>query len=299
MMHQRDPTHDMTVVVTDSGLGGISIAAELYAQCQVYQPYDHARIIFFNALFDERGGYQMVDNFDQKVAILNTALDGMLTYTPDLILIACNTLSLLYPYTPFARKALVPVIGIVEIGVDYILQKIGADKEAVVMILATPVTIQDGMHKRLLAHHLPANRIIEQAYPGLAHAIGDGAQAKILRLIEEYTFQAIQKLDTNAQHVYASLQCTHFGYYQQEFEQAFKRHGMKKVEILNPNTAMVNALLPAARRISARPSHVTIEFVSKVRFHEQGMTSLIPFLRAFSEDVVRAFTQYQYNPKLF
>jgi glutamate racemase len=289
----------MTVVVTDSGLGGISIAAELYAQYKIYQPYDRARIIFFNALFDERGGYQMVDNFDQKVAILNTALEGMLAYAPDLILIACNTLSLLYPYTTFARKALVTVMGIVEIGVDYILQKVGADKEAVVMILATPVTIQDGTHKRLLAPHLPANRIIEQAYPMLAHAIGYGAHAEILRLIEEYTFQAIQKLDTNTQHVYASLQCTHFGYYQKEFEQVFKRHGLQNVEILNPNTAMVNALLPAARRITARPSQVTIEFVSKVRFHEQGMTSLIPFLRASSEDVARAFTQYQYNPKLF
>lgn len=297
--HRIYDKKELTVLVTDSGLGGISVAAKLYCSLKEYAHYENVRIIFFNALFDANSGYNRLDKFDQKVHTFNIALHGMLKYSPDLILIACNTLSVLYPYTPFSRSAPFPVIGIVEVGVNYILKQVNSAKNYQVIIFATPTTIQAGTHKKLLAQALPETWIIEQACPELMFAIGDGDQKKITQLIHTYTTQAIEKFQGEHRKIYASLNCTHFGYYQDEFLRAFQQNGIRDVEILNPNSEMVKLFLPEKGTHSMCHPHITIEFVSKVKMDEQGMESLIPFLEPLSKEVVRAFQNYHYNPKLF
>jgi len=290
---------EITVVVTDSGLGGISVAAELYWALKKYTHYEKVRIIFFNSLFDADSGYNRLDNFDQKVHVFNTALHGMLTYSPDIILIASNTLSVLYPYTPFSQAAAFPVIGIVEIGVDYILKRVNSDSNPAVIIFATPVTVNQGTYKNMLTQYLPDRSIIEQACPELAFAIGDGEKEKTQRLIDKYTLQAIQKLDRKNTKIYASLNCTHFGYYQDEFFRAFQQNGIRNVEILNPDSEMVRLLLPERRCNTTCFPEMTIEFVSKVKMNKKGMDSLIPFLEPLSKEVVWAFQNYRYDPELF
>jgi glutamate racemase len=288
----------LTVVVTDSGIGGIAIAAELYRRLKDEAPYDQARIIYFNALFDERSGYNILKSLPQKTAIFDTALHRMLHYAPDMIVLASNTLSVIYPSTPFSQSAMVPVVGLVKLSVNQILLRIQADLAAAVIILATPVTINDGSYRKMLREHLADSRIIEQACEGLERAIGDGNQETIQRLIQRYVSLAIQQLPAETTNVYASLNCTHFGYYQAEFLKAFQQEGINRVDILNPNMAMVQAIIPGDCP-PVEHCDVSIEFVSKVKFHPQGMQSLIPYLAAISEDIVTAFQHYHYDPALF
>ncbi len=290
---------EITIIVTDSGVGGISVAAELYCQLKEKAQYEKVRILYFNSLFDADSGYNRLESLHQKVHMFNSALYGMLNYSPDLILIACNILSLLYPYTSFAKSIFLPVVGIVEIGVNYILTRVGSDKNSLVIIFATPATIAEGTHKSMLAQSLPDTNVIEQACPELAFAIGDGEKRKIKQLIHKYTAQAIQKLDTKHFKIYASLNCTHFGYYQDEFLQAFQQNGIRDVEILNPNSEMVNLVVPEKR--SDTPCHpdITIEFVSKVKIHPNGINSLIPFIEGVSKEAAVALQNYFYNPELF
>jgi glutamate racemase len=290
---------EITVIITDSGLGGISVAAKLYCALKKHGHYEKVRIIFFNALFDASSGYNKLDDFDQKIRLFDTALHGMLKYSPNLILLASNTLSVLYPYTAFSRSPNLPVIGIVEIGVDYILKSVNSNKDAAIILFATPITVNEGTYRKMLIQYLPDTCIIEQACPELAFEIGDGEKEKTQRLIDKYTLQAIQKLHTKNTKIYASLNCTHFGYYQDDFLRAFQQNGLHDVEILNPDSEMVKLLLPKkGGHITCHPD-ITIEFVSKVKMHKHGMDSLIPFLEPLSKEVVRAFQNYHYNPKLF
>ena len=69
-------THEFTVVITDSGIGGVGIAAEAYGTLKTQGPYSTARIIYYNALFDEQGGYNTLKSLPQKTTILDTALRG-------------------------------------------------------------------------------------------------------------------------------------------------------------------------------------------------------------------------------
>ena len=51
----------------------------------------------------------------------------MAAMRPDRIVIACNTLSILYPHTDFSRAAAMPVLGIVDAGVDLFAERLRED----------------------------------------------------------------------------------------------------------------------------------------------------------------------------
>ncbi len=349
----RDPPKDLTVIVTDSGLGGISVAAELYAQLKRYSRNVNvqAKIIFFNALFHETGGYTYLAPSAQT-SMFEAALQGMMTYAPDLILIACNTLSVVYPKTPFARNAPIPVLGIVEVGVQQILDNMQNDENPAIILFGMPTTITAETHKMMLLQQYPKLPVIGQACPELAFAIGDGETEQIEQLIDTGVREAIRQLthlptspsllplsppqggnevsvgtkhipllggagggyspleggQRGVKKVYASLICTHFGYYQDEFTKAFRRHGIEQVEVFNPNSEMVNRLF-AYNLISGQDARAPygqdacasrrIEFLSKTKINEKGLKSLCPLLEKYSKEVVRAFQHYQHKPDLF
>lgn len=54
----------------------------------------------------------------ERVRVFDRALGAMLRFQPDRILIACNTLSALYPKTPFSKHSPVPVTDIIDFGVE-------------------------------------------------------------------------------------------------------------------------------------------------------------------------------------
>ena len=296
--YQIPQKHGLTVIITDSGIGGVGIAAQVYRVLKTQGPYENVRVIYYNALFDEKSGYNILKSMSQKIAIFDTALNGMLPYSPDVILLASNTLSVLYSYTAFSHSASIPIIGLIDIGVNHILQHIQEDDNSAVVIFATPLTVQEGIFRMRLRQHLDNSRIVEQACRHLDFAIGDGDRETILRLIDQYVAEALQHVPAKVGDVYGSLHCTHFSYYQQEFLQAFQRYGSASMEVLNPSIEMAKVLLSKDCPLVANPE-VTIEFVSKVKFHPQGMASLLPYINNISEDVALAFQNYTYRPTLF
>jgi hypothetical protein len=90
---------EITILVTDSGLGGLSVAADVAARLPESGVFEKARIVFYNALF-HNSGYNNLKTDAEKVRIFNAVLKAMnRRYHPDL-LIACNTLSVVYEKTP-------------------------------------------------------------------------------------------------------------------------------------------------------------------------------------------------------
>lgn len=97
---------DVTIVVTDSGLGGLSVVADLAARLPPSEIPRMARVVFVNALLDDSIGYDDIPKLADKVRVFDAALAAMETRDqPDLILIACNTLSVFYDETEHARRA--------------------------------------------------------------------------------------------------------------------------------------------------------------------------------------------------
>ncbi len=208
-----------TIIVTDSGLGGMSVAADVAARLPQSGVFENAHIVFFNSLFHNRSGYNSLKSEEEKVRIFNLALETMkLKYNPDLLLIACNTLSVLYDKTAFAKKASFPVIGIVETGVDLIAKEFDENPESTVIIFATKTTIGSNSHKNMLVEKgYKAKQIIGQPCRRLAGRIERGpASEETIGLIIKYVNEALKKIEPEAS-IFASLNCTHFGYSMEQF----------------------------------------------------------------------------------
>ena len=71
----------------------------------------------------------------QKIAVFSRALSALEErHRPDLILVGCNTLSVLTAETPFVKKTKVPVLDIVEPGVDLIARGLAQDGRSAALI---------------------------------------------------------------------------------------------------------------------------------------------------------------------
>ncbi len=293
---------EVTILVTDSGLGGLSVAADVAARLPKSGVFEKARIVFFNSLFHNRSGYNSLDSEAEKVRIFDTALDAMRKkYDPDLLLIACNTLSVLYDKTRFAKRAKFPVLGIVETGVDLIAQQFDQTPEATAIIFATKTTIGSNSHKnRLVSRGYPADQIVGQACHRLAGAIERGFDSEeTMQYVREFVPQALEKkMDANRP-VFASLNCTHFGYSIEQFRQVFENAGYPNIEIIDPNPQMADFLFESKHLNHYPETQVTIEVVSKTNVSEQERASLGTLLHITSPKTDAAFQNYRLDPDLF
>lgn len=289
----------MTLVVTDSGLGGLSVCAGMAARFADDARYDGIRLIYFNAWPEQDKGYRHYPNAEARAGVFDNALTAMAEYNPDRIFIACNTLSVIYPLTRFAKETTIPVTGIVDHGVRMIYDALTRDNSACAVIFATPITIHDNSHKAALVERgIAPERIITQGYLGLAGKIEHAPFSdEVKTLIDEFAAQAARNLENAGSTVYAGLCCTHFGYCKDIFKNALARHSRRNVEILNPNEAMIDE---ACHNIidGGRPK-IAIEIVSRVSWEPAGIEAYGRLLSKISPEVIAALKNYRLDRRLF
>ncbi|MCI0494682.1 hypothetical protein L0Z72_06710 [candidate division KSB1 bacterium] len=297
---------NVTILVTDSGLGGLSVAADVASRLPQSGVFKNARIVFFNSLFHERSGYNSLKSEEEKIRIFNTALKAMSKkYRPDLLLIACNTLSVFYDKTPFSKKAKFPIIGIVETGVDEIAKEFDKQSEASVIIFATKTTIASNSHRdQLIARGYPANQIIGQACHKLAGSIERGyGSEETIKYIQQYVTEALSQIESanwrTGAPIFASLNCTHFGYSIQQFKDAFAEAGYPDVVIIDPNPKMADFLFEPSKLNRFPETNVTVEVVSKTEITPDKMASLSSLLEMTSQKTAEALLNYEFDPDLF
>ena len=237
----------VTIAVTDSGLGGLSILAEAVEKMREAKIFSQIDFIFFNALFSNQGGYNSLKTQREKTLIFDSALRSLANnYNPDLILIGCNTLSVLYDSTSFSQEKRMPVVGIVDSGVELIAQVLKKHPEAKVILFATQTTIEEGTHKqRLVDKGFLAERIITQACPDLVPYIEKGRSSdETEMLIYAYADEALHKLSDPLSSLYVSFNCTHYGYSLDLWKKVFQGLQATPQAFLNPNSGMINFLFP-------------------------------------------------------
>ena len=293
---------DVTIVVTDSGLGGLSVVADLASRLPASGIARSARVVFVNALLDDAIGYNDLRHEADKVRVFDAALAAMeRRYRPDLILVACNTLSVFYGKTEHARRGTTETVSIVPMGADLIERTLKTTPDGTVVIFATKGTIDSGAHRRLLVEAgVPDGRIVGQACPRLTGAIERGAHSGETRdRLHGFVEEAVGKLPGKKGPLVVSLNCTHFGYARPLWEETFESLGFPGVTVLDPNPLMTDLVLAegGAKRYPA--TDVTVEVVSKTPIPPDVRDALGALLRTTSPASADALSRWTHVPDLF
>jgi len=294
----------MQLLITDSGVGGLSVCAFAEEFLQTHDIGEPVKLTYVNASPENDFGYnsmasrqEKLDNFDRFLHIVAEK------YCPDLIYVACNTLSVLMADTEFAKNSILPMRGIVESGVDRLVHDLREHPDSIVAIFGTPTTIGEQTYsERLMTGGIDGSRIVAQACPSLADTISEDlrgldAQAKIT----EYVGEAMSKTRLPATRHLTYLACTHYGYRKEYFATAFEKRGVH-TQILNPNEIVVEDLFVSSGRFAIKPgreSIVEVQFVTRYRIPETALETISFFLGGIAPKTIQAFTNFTYLPELF
>jgi glutamate racemase len=308
----RQPVH---VVITDSGLGGLAICAALERGLRRAGVSDGVRLTYVNAWPYEGRGYNDLPGVAARARVFDAALSSMAAMRPDVLVVACNTLSILYPHTGFSRDPAVPVRGIVDAGVGLFEERLREDPSSSIVLTGTRTTIESGAHRDgLVAAGVDPGRIAAVSCHGLAAAIerdvdGPGAAA----LIGACAGRAARAAAPGAT-LYLGLCCTHYGYVAGRLAEALAAESGRPVRTLDPNLRLVDRLLaddafvPRVRpgapdAEAARPGEperpIAIELISKVKLDAAARTSIARLVEPISPATAAALLSYRRVPDLF
>lgn len=288
------------IVITDSGLGGLSVMDDIAQKLLNSNYYKSAEIIFVNALFDAESGYNSLHKREEKVTMFNMVLSGIVKrYSPDVIVVACNTLSVLLEGNDFTGKTSIPVVGIIEPGVELIYQKLNETERSRVLIFGTETTIEEASHLRALKKlNIPEDRIIAQSCPHLQSYIEQNPSGEETEMLINYYFQeAINGLPIDTVPLLISLNCSHFGYSEKFWAAAVENSGFTLGAIINPNHALGDMLLVKGERRKISLDDIALKVVSKVEIRNAEPVAV--FFEESSPMLAEAIRNYTLIPDLF
>ena len=293
---------DWRIVLTDSGLGGLTVCAGLESLLRMRRYRRAVEMVYVNAWPEEGRGYNDLPDAASRAAVLDRALAAMLRYRPDLIVIACNTLSVLYGLTEFAKAPPVPVAGIIDEGVDLFARALKARPDATLVIFGTRTTVESGEHvRRLTRLGIDPRRIRAAACPGLAGAIDKDPDSPALPgLVDECVSRALAGRKPGG-FLYAGLACTHYAYVEDVFRRSLGRCAGDGAEVLDPNVHLIFAL--AAQKERGRTEgpdlSLAVQVVSKVGLAEAQRRAVARRLEPVAPLAARALIDYTHVPALF
>jgi len=294
-----------TILVTDSGLGGLSVFARMAAHLEKSSPWQNVAMVYFNAWPEQYKGYNHFKNMDQRADVFNNALYAMEKFNPDMILIACNTLSIIYPFTRFSREQKTKVSGIVDHGVQLIRKNLLSDPDSQVIIFGTPTTIDERSHQRKLVEMgIDSDRIINQGCVNLAGKIERNPfSPDVSTMIDTNVSEAVAKINKSKGTINAALCCTHFGYCRELFQAALSKHIKQDIKILNPNQRMADhAMIDPDRTHVSSPDfspNIDMKIISRVFWEPERIDAYVRLLKDVSPKVVKTLAEYEWNQNLF
>jgi glutamate racemase len=296
---------DSHTVITDSGLGGLSICAAIEQGMRLARPSCAVRLTYVNAWpFEDRGYNDLADDAE-RARVFDAALARIAQMQPDRILVACNTLSILYPRTTFSRNPAVPVHGIVDAGVDLFVRRLAGDPAASIVLLGTKTTIESGVHKkRLKQRGVDPRRIGAVSCHGLAGAIEHDVDGpRTAELVGECAARAVAAAPRGTT-LFLGLCCTHYGYVAARLVDALAGLTSRHALALDPNVHLIAGLLadPAftgGASPAGGPGTVSVELVSKVTLSEAARAGIARLIEPVSPATAGALLSYAHVPDLF
>ncbi len=289
----------MHVLITDSGVGGLSVVAYAERFVRMNGFREPVQLTFANAAPANDYGYNSMPSRGEKLATFDRFLRNVTQrFAPDSIYVACNTLSVLLPDTPYFANAPIAVKGIVETGAGLLLGALEADPQSVAILFGTQTTIDASTYPRFLGERgVEPSRIVSQACPGLADTISEDREgAKTRAEIRKWVGTALQKMEHPAAPVVACLACTHYGYRKDLFAAAFEEAGISAT-VVNPNESAVDDIFGQPDEGPNRDAEV--RFVTRYAIPEATVEALTYFLNEISPRTVAAMQNFEHLPDLF
>ena len=289
----------MHILITDSGVGGLSVVAYAERFVRTRGFTEPVRLTFANAAPANDYGYNSMKSSEEKLATFDRFLRNVTArFTPDSIYVACNTLSVLLPETPYFANAPIPIRGIVETGVELVGAELGRDPRSVAIIFGTPTTIEAGTYPRLLEERgIEPSRIISQACPGLADTISEDREGtNTVSQIQHWLGTALEKMTHTGMPMVAALACTHYGYRKDVFAEAFDERGIRAT-VVDPNERAVEDLFGTSDPGSVHD--VEVQFVTRYAIPEATLEAMSWFLGGISPRTVEAMRRFEHVPGLF
>lgn len=151
----------MHIAFFDSGLGGLSVAQELFSHPQVA----NLGITQLSYVADTEA-YPYGDKPDTWLneRILSVVLESHQKLTPDMWVIACNTASTLV-LDALRAQIHIPIVGVV----PAIKPAASVSKSKVIGVLATPATVTRNYTAQLIADHAPGCQVLLHGSDTLVH----------------------------------------------------------------------------------------------------------------------------------
>lgn len=293
----------ITILVTDSGLGGLSVAAHLEANFKKWHPFKEVHLVFVNALASGSYFYNQMKNTQEKVRVFNSALFGMTKkFSPDLIFIACNTLSVLYDQTAYSKTSAVPVVSIVGFGVDMLYEKLSVSEKNRAIILGTPTTIGQNSHKAgLIKKGVPESKIRTQACPMLESEIqNDPGSDMVETMIGMFADEALDSFETTEDgELLVGLCCTHYQYATPSFARVFSENSGKKVVLIDPNERMGAFIFDSTDKQRFKNTKSTVRVVSQAKLNPADIKAIAGMIKSVSPPFAKALKAYKWEKDLF
>jgi len=231
------------VAVFDSGLGGLTVAAEI-----------HRRLPYENLLF--LADRARVPYASQSINLIarwaSECFDFLLSHDPKAVVIACNTVSSVY-LNELIDRAVVPVLGVIEPTARAAFE---GTKTGRIGVLATKATVRRRAYDTALERLGRKLQVVSNGAPLLVPFVEEGwTDGEIPRKIVEHYLEPIRNADIDT----LILGCTHYEYFVPVMQQVLGT----KVSIINtPNVtavALENLLNERdEKRTGGRPGAVTI-----------------------------------------
>lgn len=290
----------MRIGITDSGVGGLSVCAEVEAGLRRLPRQHDVDVMYLNAALRDDFSYNAMATRGEKLEAFSCFLRNVRKkYRPDLLFIACNTLSILFEDPYFDPLRAIPIEGIVDTGTRELTRAFEAGRDASVIVFATPTTVEEGAYARRLGRYgVPQERFVQQACPGLPDAISNdfsGAQAR--SLLKTFIPDALARFSSPPDKVLAFLGCTHYGYQSSLFEQLIAE-SVDEVRVLDPNRAAADRILDS---MAAAPEGggARFRFISPYSVPKKPQRSLAHYLGRKAPATVAALQQCIQDPELY
>lgn len=292
----------MHLILTDSGLGGLTVCAALERALRDRSAAGAWRLTFVNAWPEEGRGYNDAPDMPARAAIFDGALRRIAAMQPDALVIACNTLSIVYPHTDFSGASPMSVTGIIEAGLDIFQGALNASPEGALVLLGTRTTIDSGVHRKgLLERGIAPARIGAASCHGLAAAIERGPDSgHTAALIDNCAARASDAAPAG-EPLFVGLCCTHYAMVADRLTAAIARRTGRPVVALDPNTGLVDRVIAQfrAQAGAGRSAAPTVRVVSKVELKEEQRAAIAALLERTSPATAEALRRYEHVPELF
>ncbi|MDO8836751.1 MAG: aspartate/glutamate racemase family protein [Vicinamibacterales bacterium] len=293
----------MRLVITDSGLGGLSVCAALEHATRHRPGSTRVHMTYVNAWPEDGRGYNDLPDTASRAAVFDNALGSIAALRPDRLLIACNTLSILYPATRFSRTPPFPVVGIVDAGVSLFREALEAEPDSSIALLGTKTTIASGAHRdALVASGVDHGRIVGVPCHGLATVIERDIGGPGVGTLIGDCGRAVTAAHPSGNTVLVGLCCTHYGYVGDRIARELARALGRRVLALDPNQRMVRDVSAALGLVTGEGTAAEaslVEVVSKVTLDERTCRGVAGLVRPTSPATADALLAYRHVPSLF